>query len=546
MWTYRDTEVSRYTAVRLLSPYSRFFIVVDYLKLPHQPGCYLFKDAAGKVIYVGKAKDLRKRVSSYFKEDIIDPKTAAMVSHVAEVDYFVAGNEKEALILENNLIKKYLPKYNIRLRDSKRYAYVMLSEEKFPRLAMARRREEKGEYFGPFPSAEKRDSLLRFASNVFRLRTCRRLPKKQCLRHHMGRCTAPCVGGVSEEAYLRQVEDARRMLSGKDTQLLEDLRKRMSSASQRKDFEAAAVFRDQIAAIESLLEKQRMESNRGYDYDVVNFILFDETVYLAVFHAKSGVLLGKDEYAFPEKEDFFEEFLLQYYSETDVPKEVILPEKVSEALAEVLSEKRGKQVVFSVPARGEKKSLLDLVAKNLEASFLEADLMAADLQEKLGLEKKPKTIECFDVSHTGGSDSVGSMVRFVDGKPDKGGYRRFKIRSVEGVDDPAMMAELVRRRYGRLKEEKKDLPDLVVVDGGAAQVAAAFKELRKLGLRIPLAGLAKRNEEVYFPGFAEPVGFDRRSRAVKLLQQVRDEAHRFAVSYHKVLRKKRVLGNRKV
>jgi excinuclease ABC subunit C len=515
--------------------------VVDYSRIPHEPGCYLFKDASGRIIYVGKAKDLRKRVSSYFLKDDLDPKTSALVAKISSLDYVVTSNEQEALILENTLIKKHQPHYNIDLKDSKKYAYILLTEEIFPRLMVARKKIEKGEYFGPFVSAERRDAILRFANNVFRLRTCKKLPKRVCLRHQMGRCTAPCVGEVSQKEYLMQVADARRLLSGKESPLLEDLRTRMQAAAKKQDYEGAKVLRDQITALESLQEKQRMETQKRYDQDIINYVVDSDVVHLAVFKAHAGILSEMTDFEFPQKEEFLEEFILQYYSEEPVPKEVILPEKIPVALLSFLEMRRGGSVDVTVPLRGEKKDLLELVKKNVEKSFKEGDLDLADLQEKLGLEKKPKTIECFDVSHISGSDSVGSMVRFVDGRPDKSGYRRFKIRSIEGIDDPAMMAELVRRRYTRIKEENGDFPDLIVVDGGSTQLSAAFGELRKLKVKIPIIGLAKKNEEVYFPGFAEPVSFDRKSRAVLLLQNVRDEAHRFAIKYHKILRKKRTL-----
>jgi excinuclease ABC subunit C len=406
---------------------------------------------------------------------------------------------------------------------------------------VARKKLGEGTYFGPFVSAERRDAILRFANNVFRLRTCKKLPKRACLRHQMGRCTAPCVGSVSEKEYLAQVADARRLLSGKESPLMEDLRVRMKDASLKRDYEAAKTLRDQIAALESLGEKQRMETQKRYDQDIINYVVDAEVVHLAVFKAHSGILSEMTDFEFPLKEEFLEEFMLQYYSEEPVPKEVILPEKIPAALLSFLELRRGGSVDATVPSRGEKKDLLELVKKNVEKSFKEGDLDLSDLQEKLGLENKPTVIECFDVSHISGSDSVGSMVRFVGGRPDKSGYRRFKIRSVEGIDDPAMMAELVRRRYARIKDEKGDFPDLIVVDGGSTQLSAAFQELRKLKVKIPIIGLAKRNEEVYFPGLAESESFDRKSRAVLLLQNVRDEAHRFAVSYHKVLRKKRLL-----
>jgi excinuclease ABC subunit C len=508
-------------------------------KLPHLPGCYIFKDRLGNVLYIGKARDLRKRVSSYFQKKEHDPKTQRMLERAASVDTFVTGNEREAFLLENNLIKRHRPKYNISLRDSKRYAWLLLTREEFPRLAVARRKEEIGAYFGPFPSAEERDSILKFAVNVFRLRTCRRLPKRPCLRLHLGLCTAPCKRLVSKEEYNLQVEDARKLLSGKNSQLLSDLKARMALHARNKDYERAQMLRDRIRAIESLNEQQSVETAREYDQDIVNYIISGPTVRLAVFKAKKGVLSGKSEFEFERSEGFLEEFLSRYYSEEKVPRELILPERLSEGLAGYLAERRGSPVSATVPSRGEKKILLELVVRNLEASFRERELSVSDLQEKLGLARPPEVIECFDVSHLSGTSSVGSMARFAGGKPDKSGYRRFRIKSIEGVDDYAMMGELVRRRYSRLKDEGHVMPDLIVLDGGVGQLSAALVELKKLGLSIPALALAKKTEEVYLPGIQNPLRFDLKSRGMKLLQNARDEAHRFALAYHKLLRSKR-------
>ena len=515
--------------------------MIDLEKIPHEPGCYLYKDRDGRIIYVGKAKDLRKRVSSYFSKNDLDPKTASLVGNIGDIDYIITGNELEALILENNLIKKNLPKYNINLRDSKRYAYIMLTKEEFPRLVIARKKIDEGTYFGPFTSAEKRDALLRMASGLMKIRKCKKLPKKACLRAHMGSCTAPCVKKVTKEEYAVQVEDAKLLLSGRNKELLQDLKSRMAKASAGKEYEQAKALRDQIAGIEFLQEKQSMETNRRYDQDIINYVVDEGRVHLSVFNAERGILSNKDEYEFDYRADFLEEFILQYYDAGDIPKEIILPEDVSEALSSYLSEKRGSLVRITVPQKGEKKDLLELVKKNVEKLYKEDELNLHDLREKLGLEKMPRIIECFDISHIQGSDSVGSMVRFFEGKPDKSNYRRFRIKTILGIDDPAMIAEVVGRRYQRLKEEKKELPDLIVIDGGRTQLSAAYRELQKLSLRIPIIGLAKRMEEIYFPGLAEPQRFDHKTRAIKLLQNIRDEAHRFAVKYHKVLRSKRII-----
>ena len=512
--------------------------------IPGKPGCYLFEDGGGNIIYVGKAKDLKKRVSSYLSRKGLDQKTLAMLEKAVSVDTIVTRNEKEALILESNLIKIHQPKYNINLRDSKRYAYVMLTKEESPRIVVARKRTEDGDYFGPFPSAENRDEVLRFASNLFKLRTCRRLPLRVCLRYHMGTCTAPCEGKASNEEYALQVKDAVKFLSGKNADLIADLKVRMAKHARHLQFEDAKALRDRITAIEYLNEKQGMETQRTYDQDIINYIVDGPTVHLAVFNAKNGVLSSKDDFDFDYADGFLEELLLQYYSEQPVPKEIILPERISEPMESYLSDKRGGKVMVTVPSKGEKKDLLELVERNLEKNFLEGELEMQNLAERIGLEKTPVVIECFDISHLAGTNPVGSMVRFAGGKPDKGGYRQFRIKTIEGIDDYAMIGEIVRRRYERLLAEKKEMPDLIVIDGGAGQLASALTQLRMLNLTIPTIALAKENEEIYLPGEEKPIRLDRKSRALHLLQKVRDEAHRFAVKYHKLLRTKRVLNKK--
>ncbi|MDD5111910.1 MAG: excinuclease ABC subunit UvrC [Candidatus Altiarchaeota archaeon] len=515
---------------------------MDLKNIPHMPGCYLFKDACGQIVYVGKAKDLHRRVSSYFRKAELDPKTQSMLRQAVSVDTFIVDSEKDAFLLESTLIKQHQPRYNINLRDSKRYAYIMATKEAFPRLAVARQKTDDGHYYGPFPSAEVRDTLLRFANKVFMLRTCRKLPKRPCLRFHMGLCTAPCKGLVSQADYALKAEDAKKLLSGRNRQLISDLKARMAVYAGRHEYEQAKSMRDAIAAIESLGERQLAETGQEHDQDVINYLIDAGIVHLAVFKARRGVLCGKSEYEFDYSEGFLEEFLLQYYSDEPVPNEIILPVKIPDGLTQFLSEKRGSRVYAIVPRKGERKGLIDLVKKNIESSFKEGELALLDLKEKIGLERPPRVMECFDISHLSGTSSVGSMARFVDGKPDKQGYRRFRIKTITGIDDYAMLGEVVRRRYTRLKEEKGPMPDLIIIDGGAGQLSAALSELKKLSLSIPALALAKKLEEVYLPDTPEPLRLDLRSQGMKLLQQARNEAHRFAVAYHKILRSKKVVG----
>jgi excinuclease ABC subunit C len=515
----------------------------DTATLPGAPGCYLFLDKEGTIIYVGKAKHLKKRVSSYFQKKDHDRKTASLVASIARISVMVTNTETEALLLENNLIKKHQPKYNIDLKDAKRYAYIELTREPFPRIGIARR-TARGEStcFGPFVSAAERDDLIRVVRKVFSLRSCRKLPKRACLRYHMHSCSAPCIGAITEEEYNVQVARAEALLKGKSMELLHSLREEMEGYSARQEFEKALALRNQINAVTRLSERQHVERPKETDQDVIAYTISDEMVCLMVFSVEKGLLSGKQEYSFDHREDFFEEFLVQYYADRTPPSELILPGEVDEAMAGYLSERKGKAVTITVPKIGEKKKLLDLVEKNLEYAFLKNELKVKDLQVSLMLPDMPDVIECFDISHLSGTAIVGSMVQFRGGIPDKKNYRRYKIRTVEGVDDFASIAEVVKRRYDRLIREDAELPDLIIIDGGKGQLSAAGESLRDLDLTIPVIAIAKKEEDVYLPGEVLPRQFDKKGMALHYIQEIRDEAHRFAISYNRVLRKKTVIS----
>jgi excinuclease ABC subunit C len=513
---------------------------VDLRSLPTSPGCYLFRDASGEILYIGKAKQLRHRVSSYFQKDVHDPKTDLLVSRIDSVDVMVTSNEVEALILENNLIKHHQPRYNINLKDAKNFAYIHISHEAFPRISIARRAEGRGRFYGPFVSARERDHILHLIKRIFHLRTCRRMPRRPCLRAYLHSCSAPCSGKVLAGEYHRQVERAIGVLQGNIKPLIADLREEMNRHSQQQEFEQARDIRDQISALERLEIRQHVERPRSLDQDVVSFLVHGELVHLLVFSVFRGKLAEKEEFSFPLRDHFLEEFLVQYYSEREPPKEIILSEPVDAVLKEFLSRRKGSQVQVTVPRRGAKMHLLDMVHRNLELAVGSTGLKAEALQRALRLPEPPRIIECFDISHLSGTSMVGSMVQFRDGVPEKSQYRRFRIRSVERPDDLSAMAEVVRRRYVRLLREEVGLPDLILVDGGKGQLQAVREELRKLGILIPLAALAKKEEEVYVPGLSVPLSLSRRDRASLYLQEIRDEAHRFAHAYHTQLRRKEV------
>ncbi len=518
--------------------------MINIDSIPVNPGCYLFKDSSGAIIYIGKAKNLRKRVASYFQKREPDPKTAALVAKIASVDFIATDTEVEALILENGLVKKHKPKYNIDLKDSKNYAYIQLTDEEFPRLLIARRKTGgvKGKFFGPFTSAQERDYILEFLNKTFKIRTCRRFPKKPCLKYHINLCCAPCAGFVSREEYDGNIAKIKLILGGKTKELLDSMNAEMVRQSGSLNFESALELKNQIYAVSSLNERQNVERQKAHDEDIINYLIKDDKVYLILFNIYKGTLLNKSEFNFNYSPDFLEEFIARYYPENEIPGEVILPQEIDDSLISFLNyTKKGGKVKVTVPKRGEKKQLLDLVAKNIEISFFGDALKIEALKNKLNLSEMPNVIECFDISHLSGTATVGSMVQFRNAKPDKSNYRRFKIKTVEGIDDVSAIAEVVRRRYSRLKEEKKKLPDLIIIDGGRGQLNSALNELKKLELKIPVISIAKKLEEIYVPALRYPLKLDEKEKALTFIREIRDEAHRFAVKYNRLLRKKELL-----
>jgi excinuclease ABC subunit C len=521
--------------------------MIDLSGVPDNPGCYIFSDNAGKVIYVGKAKNLKKRVKSYFQKKELDAKTQGLVYAVNAVDFIVTDTEVEALVLENTLIKKHRPRYNINLKEAQKYAYVRLTDEPFPRLVVARGHRDrqvtgKGELFGPFVSAAARDHILAVLNKTFKLRTCVRLPKKACLRYHIRLCHAPCINHIDETNYGEKIKQARQVLKGDTQELIVQMSGEMKQASEELNFEHALDLRDQIGALKGLRERQNMERDRKYDEDIIHYVIKNSTVYLLLFNVHRGILENKQAFNFePTDKDFFEEFLVQYYSDNKVPTELIVPQALGESAISFLKLRAGKTVHVTVPQRGEKKQLLDLVMKNIEITFFGDIEKLRDLKAALKMQETPEVIECFDISHISGTGMVASMVQFRNALPDKSNYRRYRIKTVTNVDDFAAIAEVVRRRYTRLKEENAELPDLILIDGGIGQLNAATAELKALRVRIPTISLVKKFEEIYVPGADEPLVLSRKSKALQLLQRVRDEAHRFAITYNRLLRKKELL-----
>ena len=514
----------------------------DLNDIPHSPGCYLYKDSEGTIIYVGKAKDLRKRVSSYFQKKDHDLKTRKLVETIRSFEYIVTGTNEEAYLLENTLIKHHQPKYNIDLKDAKSYAYIELTKEPFPRITIARNTRGSGQFFGPFVSAKERDYVLSVVKKTFRLRSCKKMPKNRpCLRYHIGHCPGPCGGHISRDEYAKQCAYAADVLKGNTREIKNKLEEEMAAYSKNAEFEAALLCRDMITAVENLSSRQYVARKTDHDEDVIAYRLADGTVYLMVFHVYKGTLGGREEFIFDMTDGFFEEFVSRYYTENPVPKEVIVEEELDEGLAAYLGKTAGHVVKITVPQQGAKKKLLELAGKNIETVHFGEELKVMELQAALHMKTPPNVVECFDISHLSGTDTVASMVQFRGGKPDKKNYRRFRIKTVEGIDDFASMAEVIRRRYSRLIDEEKPLPDLILVDGGKGQLSSAKKVLDALDADIPLISLAKSEEEVFVTGVPFPLPFDKKTKANMYLQEIRDEAHRFAIEYNRLLRKKRLI-----
>lgn len=506
-------------------------------EVPKNPGVYLFKDEAGEILYIGKAKSLRARVKSYFSKSDQPAKTRQLVGRIRNIDWIVVNNEVEALLLENKLVKQHTPRFNIDLKDAKTFAYIALTREPFPRIFTSRKVSRKLESFGPYTDGYTRQDLQRLVVRVFKLRVCKKLPKRACLNFHIGLCTAPCVGNVTAEQYATQVEQARSFLSGNYEQTATVLNGLMQTAAAEQKYERALELRNQIASIRLLTERQIVDHERLFDQDVIAFRRVGEKVLAVQMGVRKGVLLGKKEFSMDLQPEVEEEFLKAFYAVNLIPREILLNKPVwvdadeKAALEEFLSSKRGIRVTLSVPRRGNRMELVKLAEKNLEAT-LEEDSALVDLQNFLNLPVVPHIIECFDVSNLGQEHVVSGMVRFTDAKPDKRNYRKFKIKTVTGQDDFASVNEVVTRRYRRLMEEKAQLPDLVVIDGGPGQVGAAEAALKLLGLQLPLIGLAKEHEEIYLPDESAPRRADKNSRMMLLLRQMRDAAHDFSVRYN--------------
>jgi excinuclease ABC subunit C len=539
----------------------------DLSLYPDQPGIYLYKDAAGKILYVGKARSIRKRLASYFNAGPKHPKTEALLAEFASIDTVVAKTESEALALENAFIKRNRPRYNILLRDDKTYPYIKVTTgESWPRAFVTRKVLKDGHsYFGPFLPARTCRGAMKMVQRMFQIRTCRieidgKLPRP-CLYYDMHACLGPCVSGLTTaDLYAEAVQDVLLFLSGRNEELRPRLEEKMTAAAAAESFEMAAAYRDCLRTVEELAEKQRVQSMSGEDVDVFGEFQDDGNLAVSILFVRGGTVLDSREYFWerigdPEPEEFWVALLSQYYdavASTFLPREVHvpvdLPEEALEPLETWLSERRGSRVTVRTPRRGAAFDRVRIARDNARQNHLRRFRRARERGEKatlalaraLELPARPARIECFDISHLQGSETYASCVVFVDGEPKKDEYRLFRIER-PGVDDFASISEAVTRRYARAREEDRALPDLLLIDGGKGQLSAALAALDRLGIEMPAAGLAKREEEVFVPGRSAPILLPRTNAGLKLLQRARDEAHRFGLKSHRRARGKRAL-----
>ncbi|MGQ9920106.1 MAG: excinuclease ABC subunit UvrC [Desulfobacca sp.] len=527
--------------------------------LPASPGVYLFKDAKGEVLYVGKAVNLKNRVASYLREQL-GPRTAILVQRLCQVDFLVTASEREALILERNLIKEHRPRYNINLRDDKNFLCLRLDlKEPVPRLSLVRRFAPDGaRYFGPYTSAAAVRELLQFMKRAFRLRSCRDrgVPKRSrpCLHYQIGQCLGPCCGLVSMEEYRRAAQEAVLFLQGRGKQLRQALTEQMHQAAAALRFEEAAVLRDRLALLERAQAQQVSQTPTFKDQDILGLAREGEGALVLVLAVRGGRVIDSLPYYFPQAPDddadLLDAFLKQYYSPPRfVPEEIILPQALAgqDAFLELLTEQRGGPVQLLMPRQGARRLLLQMAADNAQAALQRQLSLGprqdplAELQERLQLPAPPRRLACLDISNLQGQQPVGSMAVFLDGRPDKAAYRRFLIKEVAGPNDPAMLAEVIRRQFGKPENQ---IPDLLVVDGGLGQVAAATAALQELGLgdKLPVIGLAKAGtltggravrDRLYLPGRKNPLFLPANSPGLLLLMHLRDEAHRLAIGFHR-------------
>lgn len=529
--------------------------------LPKKPGIYFFKDKKSEVIYIGKARSLRNRVKSYFLPTS-DTKIKNILSETKDIDFILTDSAKEAAFLENNFVRQYQPKFNLRLKDDKSFPFLKLTlQEKFPAAYFTRRVEEDGaKYFGPFSPAHQARKTIYLIAKYFGVRTCQEaVPgkrKRACLEYDLRLCSAPCVGYISESDYRESVKNALLFLEGKTEKLLKILKKKMHEAAVRQEYEQAAHWRDLIRTMEEVKEKPKLISVRMENKDIFGFLRENENIGFYVFFMRKGKVIESEDTFFQEKREISDKEILSNYlkkfykNRKSIPDRILLPftpDKKFE-ISKMLSNLKGEKIEIIIPLKGKNKKLVDLANRNAEILLQEKSEVLPSLREAkkiFNLKTIPERIEGFDISNTGGEESVGSLVVFENGRPKKKDYRKYKIKTVAGPNDVASLQEVIRRRYTRRLEEKKALPDMILVDGGKGQLNAARGVLEYLGLsHLPIVSLAKKEEIIFTPSRKKGIRLERTSPALKLFQNIRDEAHRFALSFHRLRREKRSFESR--
>jgi len=536
------------------------------LNLPDNPGCYLFKDKTDQIIYIGKASSLKKRVKSYFQKTAHDPKTEKLISHITDVDFIITNSEREALILESNLVKEHKPKYNIDLRDDKRYPFVKITvNEAFPRVLVVRRvTNDKAKYFGPYTSATSMRRTLKLLRKIFPIRSCSlELPSKRkyrvCLDYFIGHCGGCCEDLVTSENYKMMIDEVILFLSGRSTEIVTRLKIRMENLSEDLKYEEAAKVRDQLKAINSVIQKQKVVYHESVFHDIIAVSIEGDDAGVALLQVREGVLIGRKDFIVStagfDIPDIIRNFLPRYYRTISAfPDDILISAKINdlELVKSYLEELSSQRVNISVPKRGTKAALIRMAETNAKhhlqmylaqksVARKKAPHVVYSLSRDFYLKKLPRSIAACDISNLGTSEAVGSIVYFYDGRPKKSEYRRMKIKTVVGQDDFSMMKEIVGRYFNHLAENDKENPDLLLIDGGKGQLNAAISALSELNVTDQqTVSLAKRFEEVFLPGRSQPISLPKVSSSIKLLTRIRDEAHRFAVTYHRTLRSKKI------
>jgi excinuclease ABC subunit C len=545
-------------------------------RIPHRPGVYIMRNTDKTVIYVGKAIDLHNRVRSYFvTSSQLTEKTVRLVELIEDLDYFIASSAEEALILENNLIKQYRPRFNIRLKDDKSFPYLKINlAEEWPAIYITRRMEQDGgRYFGPFSSPKSVKQTLKTIQKIFPMRICTKgitgKARQPCLEYHMGRCLGPCAGKVKQKEYSRAVNEVILFLEGKQDKVLKEFKSQMDKASEAMDFEKAALLRDRIQAIHDVIEGEKIAAVMRGDEDVIAFIQEGDQAYVQILFIRRSKLIGREGFLLQgtrqeEPSQIMTSFVKQYYSSSPkIPPLLVLQHKVEDetVIKEWLKSKRKGKLEIEIPRRGNKKQLVDIAAENARQGLEQLkikeltgtkslDSALAEIQKELKLKTTPLRMEAYDISNIQGSSSVGSMAVFENGKPKPAHYRRFKIKTVEGANDYAMLQEVLRRRFKHRTETGEKaadtwaiMPDLVLIDGGKGQLNAALFAMKETGVSVPVCSLAKENEEIFLPGKKEPVVLPKTSSGLQLLQRLRDEAHRFAIGYFTSLHRRKIFAS---